>query len=82
MGYLIRAGSASRPHYILNHASAARCKYECKCNKYLGLKYPLTEKVREKLSNMCCVVWQRGDIGRTVRQWREIRYQVSPGVFI
>ena len=38
---------ASRLHYKLNHASAARCNYEYKCNKYSGLKYPLTEKMRD-----------------------------------
>ena len=35
-----------RLYYILNHASTARCNYECKCNKYPGLKYPLTERMR------------------------------------
>ena len=49
MAHSIRTDPASRLHYILNHASAARCNYECKCNKYPGLKYPLTEKMRDTI---------------------------------
>ena len=49
MAHSIRTDPASRLHYISNHASAARCNYECKCNKYPGLKYPLTEKMRDTI---------------------------------
>jgi len=53
MAHSIRTDPASRLHYILNHASAARCIYECKCNKYPGLKYPLTEKIRDTIISVC-----------------------------
>ena len=49
MAHSIRTDPASRLHYILNHASAARCNYDCKCNKYPGQKYPLTEKMRDTI---------------------------------
>ena len=55
MAHSIRTDPASRLHYILNHASAARCIYECKCNKYPGLKYPLTEKMRDTIEK--CVFY-------------------------
>ena len=37
MAHSIRTEAVSRLHYILNHASAQRCNYECTCHKFPGI---------------------------------------------
>ena len=47
MAHSIRTEAVSRLHYILNHASAQRCNYECTCHKFPGITTPFTEKMKD-----------------------------------
>ena len=82
MAHSIRTDPASRLHYILNHASAARCKYECKCKKYPGLTYPLTEKMRDTIKKCVFCHMAKGSHRPNCKNCKTIQYQVSHGVLI
>ena len=82
MAHSIRTDPASRLHYILNHASAARCNYICKCEEYPGLKYTLTEKMRDTIKKCVFCHMAKGSHRPNCKNCKTIQYQVSHGVLI